>query len=140
MDESVLRMMAAGAVLLFVLLAVVLVWLWREHRRLKQQFRTLAAQVQRSSDDLVGLCSAAIAVDKRLAASELRLDGLLENVVQMREPPAPMFIDEPDEEQSQGYESAIERIHRGAGVEELVKTCGLTRDEAMLLFRLHGKR
>ena len=96
--------------------------------------------MERSSGDVAGLCSAAVAVDNRLASNELRLDGLLENIAQMQEPSPPAIIEEPNEEQPQGYESAIEKIRRGASVDDLVKTCGLTRDEAVLLFRLHGKR
>ncbi len=144
MDETVLWMIAAGAAVLVILVIGISLWLWLEHRKLKQEIRTLSAQVQRSSDDLVGLCSAAIAVDKRLEANEFRVDGLLENIVQMQEAePERILLDEPDEPDdghAQSYESAIEKIHLGAGVEDLVRACGLTRDEAVLLVRLHGKR
>ncbi len=140
MDETVLWMITAGAVALVILVIVISLWLWLEHRKLKQEIRTLSAQVQRSSDDLVGLCSAAIAVDKRLEANEFRVDGLLENIEQMQVPVPQILPDEPEEEHAQSYESAIEKIHQGADIDDLVRACGLTRDEAVLLVRLHGKR
>jgi hypothetical protein len=47
---------------------------------------------------------------------------------------------EQSETESQGYAFAIEKIQRGVNIDELVKSCGLTRDEAVLLMRLHGKK
>ena len=140
MDESLLMAIAGGEIIFFVAIAIVLVRLWLEQKKLKQELQSLSAQLERSSGDVAGLCSAAVAVDNRLASNELRLDGLLENIAQIQEPSPPAIIEEPNEEQPQGYESAIEKIRRGASVDDLVKTCGLTRDEAVLLFRLHGKR
>jgi len=141
MDEPVLWSIAVGVALLFCLITAVLVFLWREHRKLKQQLQTLTAQVQRSHDDLVGLCSAAVVVDKRLASGEIRLQDMLERLSLIQETPFLQIDDEElEQEPSQGYEKAIEKIQQGAEVDDLVKACGLTRDEAVLLLRLHGKR
>lgn len=122
---------------LLLLMAAVLIYLWRERNKLKQDIQALDKKLQGSIDDVAGLCSAAVTVDQRLALNESRLTGVLEN---MHEPQTPARYDEPiEEEQPQGYELAIEKIRRGATVEDLVKSCGLTRDEAVLLVRLHGR-
>lgn len=139
MDESLLFMIAGGGAVLFLLMTVMLVRLWREQNKLKQDIRTLAAGLQRSADDVAGLCSAAVAVDKRLALNESRLSAMLDSVHVVQTPPQPAHDEEPEQEEAQGYDRVIEKIRQGANVEDLVKNCGLTRDEAKLLMRLHGR-
>lgn len=134
MDESFLLAIAGSEAVLFLLIAIVLVRLWRGQIKLKQDVLALTAQLERSSDDVAGLCSAAVAVDKRLATNESRLSDMLETISAPHMSSQPSYDEEP-----QGYELAIEKIRRGANVEELVKSCGLTRDEAVLLVRLHGR-
>lgn len=117
------------------------VWLWREHKKLKQEHQQLTKQIQRTHDDLAGLCAAAIAVDSRMAATENRLEYLIDHLGSNQTAPSQPDIDETLEldQAPQGYGLAIEKIRQGASLEELVKTCALTRDEAVLLMRLHGK-
>lgn len=125
------------------LLIVSQIKLWRQLKRLQQDYQSLRSQIQRSSDDVAGLCSAAIAVDKRLSVNESQLSQLL-NVKKMpqqlfsQQEEQPVYAEKQDE--SQGYALAIEKIQRGVNIDELVKSCGLTRDEAVLLMRLHGKK
>lgn len=143
-DSLLLIIVGVAAASVFVLMAGGLIWLWREQKRLKQDFQVLSTQLQRSNDDVAGLCSAAVAVDKRLAANELHLSNVLNNIYIKPQPTSqPLYEevvqDEEVQDQDQGYELAIEKIRRGANVEELVKSCGLTRDEAVLLVRLHGR-
>lgn len=139
MDESLLRVTACSLVGLLVLAAVIMAWLWREQKKLKQDIKTISAGLQRNADDVAGLCSAAVAVDKRLAACEARISDAMGDITVPQAQSSPSYDKEPDEEQAQGYEYVIEKIRQGASVEDLVKYCGLTRDAAMLLMRLHGK-
>lgn len=131
--------------LLWVLVAVVvlvlaiLLRLQRDQQKLKQAFQSLEARMQRSNEDVAGLCSAAVAVDRRLAANDSRLNGIADQIVNtQRQPVATSIPDEPVP--AHGYEDVIQKIRRGVGVEELVREFGLTRDEAVLLMRLHGGR
>jgi len=125
------------AIALLLLMSAVLTYLWREHKKLKQDIQALDKKLHGSIDDVAGLCSAAVTVDQRLAFNEMRLTGVLES---LHEPEPQARYDEPiDEVQPQGYELAIEKIRRGASVDDLVKSCGLTRDEAVLLVRLHSR-
>ena len=131
-----LAMAVIGTVVIF---AAVLLWLLRELKRIKQDYRLLAEQLQSSKEDVAGLCAAAVVVDQHLAAHDARLDGLLDEVAASSRPLE--AISSPTgsrDEEPQEYDKAIQKIRRGAGVDELVKECGLTRDEAVLLIRLHG--
>jgi hypothetical protein len=145
MNESLLLVIVAMVVIGLALSALAWLWLWREQKKLRQDFRTLTTQLQRSHDDVAGLCSAAVAVDKRLALNESRLNNMLDSTKpepQPRSSAAPAYqemTENEEEQEQQGYELAIDKIRRGANVDELVKSCGLTRDEAVLLVRLHGR-
>jgi len=144
MNEFLIVIVAGVFAVLFLLMAIAIVRLWREQKRLKQVLDEVYADIKRNSGDVAGLCSAAIAVDKRLAANESRLSTVLNdlNTQQYATPPSQQQIfaeDDDVEEQPQGYQKAIEKIRCGADLEELVKSCGLTRDEAVLLMRLHAR-
>ncbi len=136
---SLIGVVGFAAALLFV----IFIKLSRQLKRLQQDYQSLRSQIQRSSDDVAGLCSAAIAVDKRLSANESQLSQLL-TVGNMPQPsflrPEEHLGHEKSETEPQGYAFAIEKIQRGVNIDELVKSCGLTRDEAVLLMRLHGKK
>ena len=121
--------------------------LQRRMRTLEQRCHTLESQVQRGNHDLIGLCSAALAVDRRLSGHETRLQGLQNTVSNVHMDVTPSFeaeVDEAFEQEEEpileGYDKAIFLIRRGTDVETLVKSCGVTHDEAMLLMRLHGGR
>lgn len=123
-----------AGIILFIL--VLLAWLLRDHQKLKQELQMLEAQIQRSNEDVAGLCSAAVAVDRRLAANDSRLNSIVDQVNTRQQPVATMVPEEPAP--ATGYENVIQKIRRGIGIDELVRDCGLTRDEAVLLMRLHG--
>ncbi len=140
MDEQLIWVLLAGLVLGLLLFAALGIKLWREVKKLQQDTAFLRSQLQRINDDVAGLCSAAVSVDKRLSTSEMDVSRILDyfqnakpvNLEQSRE------MVEPEIESSQGYNFAIEKIRNGTSLDDLVKSCGLTRDEAVLLMRLHG--
>ncbi|WP_020483659.1 DUF2802 domain-containing protein [Methylomonas sp. MK1] len=132
MSEYLLLVLAG--VVVFVL--AMLVWLLRQQQTLKQQFQSLDERVQRSNEDVAGLCSAAVAVDRRLAANDSRLNSIVDQVNTQRQTVTNVAPAEPIP--ASGYEDVIQKIRNGVGIEELVRDCGLTRDEAVLLMRLHG--
>jgi len=128
-----LVLVLAGVV---VFMLAVLVRLLRQQQTLKQQFQRLEERVQRSNEDVAGLCSAAVAVDRRLAANDSRLNSIVDQVNTRRQTVADVAPAEPIP--AGGYEDVIQKIRSGVGIEALVRDCGLTRDEAVLLMRLHG--
>lgn len=136
-------MLTGGLVAAAVLvLAGVALWQARELRQLRQQQKNLQSQSQRYDADLAGLCSAAISVDKRLAESEalvLQLHDLFDQLQAPLLEKQPASATEPSTE-LEGYAKAIQMIVRGASVEELVKHCNMTRDEAMLLISVNRNK
>ncbi len=121
-----------------VIIAAILLWQIRELKRLKQDYRLLADQLHSNKEDVAGLCSAAVAVDQHLAAHDVQLNGLLNLASTSKPIEAGGAAAAKSDQEPQEYEMAIQKIRRGAGVDELVRECGLTRDEAVLLIRLHG--
>ncbi|MDT4330271.1 DUF2802 domain-containing protein [Methylomonas sp. MED-D] len=137
MSEYLLWALTVAVVAMLLLMLRLL----HDHRKLRQAYGLLEAQIQRNHDDLAGLCSAAVAVDRRLANADARLNSIAERVAER--PRAALdtpAVAEAVERPAQGYEDVIAKIRRGVGVEDLVRDCGLTRDEAVLLTRLHGGR
>lgn len=144
MNDLFLLGIAGFTLILLVLVVVAFLNLKREQKKLKQAYQALALQIQRSGDDVVGLCSAAVAVDRRLSANEALLREVRESI-EIQQNNAEFLsgyqqdsIDEVESDQPQSYRQAIERIHCGATIDELVRECGMTRDEAVLLMRLHS--
>ena len=135
-------LMFIACCLLFIV--VLLVWLLREQKKIKHDYLIMTDRLRRSHEDLSGLCCAAVEVDKRLADNDLSLNSIIErlnSVIDLvnTEHRARQSITQPiNADLGQDYADAIQKIRRGAGVDELVKDCRLTRDEAVLLVRLHA--
>lgn len=111
------------------LIIIALVWLIRERFKLKKELKILTDYVNRNNRDIASLCSAAIAVDTRLNTSHEQLKELVQIVEVQRTEMTP-----------QPYHSVIQKIRAGADVAELMQNSGLSRDEAVLLIRLHGNK
>ncbi len=138
MDEQVIVIVVSLVALVSLLLAIGLFWALRGLASIKKRQDLMQNQLQRNIDDVVGLCSAAVAVDRRLAVDEEHLANVINLVEQQHQD---VDVAEPMENEAQeDYSAAIQMIRCGVEVEELVRNCGLTRDEAVLLIRLHGKR
>lgn len=106
-----------------------LVWLLQEHKKLKQEFLALSGNVERNNRDIAGLCSAAVSVDTQMIDNSEQLKGIVEKVTD---------FEQHEQQATQPYHNAIQRVRDGASAEELMQECGLSREEAVLLIRLHG--
>jgi uncharacterized coiled-coil DUF342 family protein len=106
-----------------------LCWMWYKYADLKRKQQMLFALMTQNSQDIAGLCSAAVNVDNHLSENDKQLKSLLETTVDYKK----------TEQVSQPYYDAIKKVKRGAGIDELMRECRLSRDEAALLIRLHGK-
>jgi len=141
MMADYLLMFIAGCLLFIV---IVLVWLLREQKKIKHDYLVLAERLRRNHEDVTGLCCAAVEVDKHLADNDLSLNSIIErlnsiiDLVNTEQRSRQQLAQPKNEDLGQDYADAIQKIRRGAGVDELVKDCRLTRDEAVLLVRLHA--
>lgn len=105
-------------------LAAVTFTAWR--RAARRQTEQVMAQNQALLDRLSDITA-------RLDSTDQRVAGLAERLEQ----PAPRGASTPAS--PQGYQIAIRLARSGASAEELVGGCGLTRTEAELVRRLHGR-
>jgi len=114
--------------------SLLLVWLVPSHRRLQRKQRALQDFVQRNSQDIAGLCSAAVTVDDHLRSNAQQMLELLDKIGREQH-----TVHEQQEEQpARPYSNAIESARSGADIEELMQDYGLSHDEAVLLIRLHA--
>ena len=117
-------------VIIVIVIVGALVWLVQEHKRLRQDYENLIKSVERNSQDIAGLCSAAVTVDTKLSKVDQQAKNMLEKIDN---------FEQYEQQAGQPYQSAIQRVRNGAEVEELVTECGLSREEALLLIRMHSK-
>lgn len=108
------------------------VW-WMTARQLRRARRNLAAQsreLERMQAQLRALGAGAAGLAGALARVEqqLRRVGDRQQNLELRSPG------------EQIYDHALQLIRDGADVEELMNRCGLVRDEAELLLRMHRYR
>jgi hypothetical protein len=116
-----------------------MLWVLRQLAKLKQAHEELSRQVLRGDGDIAGLCSAAIAVDSRLAEIESQIASLAQDFSLHQQVVTATALTN-DQPELEGYAQAIQMIINGASAEELVKKCGMSRDEAMLLISVNRSK
>ncbi len=112
------------------LILLILLWLALGYMRLKKELHALKEYANRNNKDIAGLCSAAVTVDTRLNDRDQLIKELQQKLTQLNTV----------ETTAQPYHSVIQKVRSGADLNELMQNCGLSRDEAALLIRLHGKQ
>ncbi len=136
MNNSLIAALIIEAMVIIVIL-VVLFWLVRTHRKLKYDYQVLHDIVHGNTNDIVGLCTAALTVDSRIAAVDSRIavtdQQINDLAVKLSEVEQ---YDQPDH----AYSMDIRKVKSGAGINELMQSSGLSHDEAALLIRLHGSK
>mgnify|MGYP003859430139 FL=1 len=117
--------------MIIIIIVAAFIWLILKYNKLRQELTVLRSDVERANKDIAGLCSAAVSVDRRLLDSGEKLKDIVEKVTD---------FEQHEQQTSQPYHTAIQRVRNGADAEELTQQCGLSRDEAVLLIRLHGNK
>ena len=128
-----------------VIMFMVLFWLVRSQLKLKRDYRTLNDIVHSNSNDISGLCSAALTVDSRIATVDSRIsaidsriaatDGHIDDLAaKIAE------VEQGGQSAAHPYSGDIRKVRSGASVNELMRNSGLSHDEAALLIRLHGSK
>jgi hypothetical protein len=100
----------------------------RTARRTDRRLREQGQRLEVLQEDLRALCAGAVGVDERMARMEKRARRLTERQEQME------LRDSGD----RLYAQAVRMVEKGAGVDELVSVCGLSRGEAELMVRMQG--
>ena len=107
-------------------------FLWRRlragQRGNQERDAERVVQVQHLADDLAALCRASAGAGEHLVKLEQQQRRIMDRQDQW----------ELRAGSERSYQQAIQMVQHGAGAEELVRNCGLTRGEADLIVMLHG--
>lgn len=123
--ELMLDLMPTLAALLFAALMVPL------HLATRRRADALSAGLRAELAALREEARAGAGAFAEVAARVERLSGMLDAEQRHRTAPAPRS--------EAGYELAIRLARSGAGAEELINACGMSRKEAEVVARLHGR-
>ena len=123
MINEILMVLTAVALLAVSIQSIALLRLKRSHREMADILQDAQQRVKQMEQELAALCSAAVGAGDHVVKLEQKVKRIIErqNFLELR-----ASSDRP-------YSQASQLVHRGADIEELVDTCGLTRGEAELL-------
>ena len=117
-------MAATGLALLgLIVQGVALLRVKRDHRSLHEEFKLTQQSLRQMEQQLGAWCSASAGAGDHVVRLQQQVQRIVErqNLLELR-----AGGDRP-------YTQASQLVHKGADIEELVDTCGLTRGEAELL-------
>lgn len=137
-EPELLTIVVAVLIGVVIMLTLTLIWLARKLAKLKSDNEELAEFVHTLNNEFRDLSNAALAVDERVIAAELRVNACNSQFGQLAEKINAIKHNEAANQHP--YSQAIQKVHRGASVNELMQTSGLSQDEALLLIRLHGSK
>ncbi len=127
-----------------VVMLIALFWLVRIQLKLKRDYQVLNGIVHSNSNDIAGLCSAALTVDSRIATVDDRIATVGNRIAvadgQIDDLAAKIADTEHNDQPDHPYSIDIRKVKSGASVNELMQNSGLSHDEAALLIRLHGSK
>lgn len=118
---------AAGVVAAVVIGLMVMTVIMLRRRQAKHAAAN-AAELQALRTDLGAMCASIAGFGERLVRIEQQLRSVADRQDQLELRPGG----------ERSYAHAIRMVQKGAGVEELVASCGINRGEAELLLRVHG--
>ena len=123
MINEILMVLTVVALFAVSIQSIALLRLKRSHREMADILQDAQQRVKQMEQELAALCSAAVGAGDHVVKLEQKVKRIIErqNFLELR-----ASSDRP-------YSQASQLVHRGADIEELVDTCGLTRGEAELL-------
>ncbi|MGD8498099.1 MAG: DUF2802 domain-containing protein [Chromatiales bacterium] len=120
----------SGAVLIAAACGLLALALWHQLRQLRGRCAELDTQLKDLRSQLVAEIANAAGSGRRQLAVERDIDQLRHRQDQLELRMA----------DAQSYGQAEQLVKRGAGMEELISSCGLSRGEAELVMRMHRFR
>jgi hypothetical protein len=120
---AALTVLTVAALLGVAILGVACLQLLRNHRELAEATGLLRQRIAQAEQQLGALCSASLGAGDHLVKLEHRVQRVVErqDVLEMRAG------------NERPYAQASQLVHKGADIDELIATCGVTRGEAELL-------
>lgn len=123
MINEILLLLTTVALLGVSIQCIALLRVKRSYKDMTDILQDAQQRVKQMEQELGALCSAAVGAGDHVVKLEQKVRRIIErqNLLELRS-----SNDRP-------YSQASQLVHRGADIEELVNTCGLTRGEAELL-------
>jgi hypothetical protein len=123
MITEILMVLTTVALLGVSIQSIALLRAKRSHKDVAETLQDAQQRLKQMEQELGALCSAAAGAGDHLLKLEQKVKRIIErqNLLELR-----ASTDRP-------YTQASQLVHRGADIEELVDSCGLTRGEAELL-------
>jgi hypothetical protein len=123
MINEILMVLTTVALLGVSIQSIALLRVKRSHKHAVEILQDAQQRVKHMEQELGALCSAAVGAGDHVVKLEQKVKRIIErqNLFELR-----ASSDRP-------YSQASQLVHRGADIEELVDSCGLTRGEAELL-------
>lgn len=114
--------------LVAVLMGIICLMLVRRLRRTEHRLVDIQTLLEQSQSDVAALCTGAVGVARRINRIEgkLRIQNERQDQLELHEP------------NHQVYGQAVRMARKGADLDELVSTCGLSRGEAELIVLLNN--
>lgn len=123
MITEILMLLVTVALFGTVIQSIALLRAKRSYREVTDILQDAQRRIKQMEQELGALCSAAAGAGEHVLKLEQKVKRIIErqNLLELR-----ASSDRP-------YNQASQLVHRGADINELVDTCGLTRGEAELL-------
>lgn len=123
MTTVLLIMLTAVAVVGFGIQSLALLRVKHSQQERDESFRDCRQRLKQVEQELAALCSASVGAGDHVVKLEQQVKRIIErqDTLELR-----ASSDRP-------YAQASQLVHKGADIDELVDTCGLTRGEAELL-------
>ena len=123
MTTVLLIMLTTVAIAGFVLQSLALIRVKHSQQEQAENYRDCRQRLTQVEQELAALCTASVGAGDHVVKLEQQVKRIIErqNMLELR-----ASNDRP-------YAQASQLVHKGADIEELVDTCGLTRGEAELL-------
>jgi hypothetical protein len=123
MINEILMVLTTAALLAVSVQSIALLRVKRSYKDMAEFLQDAQQRIKQMEQELAALCSAAVGAGDHVVKLEQKVRRIIErqNLLELR-----ASSDRP-------YSQASQLVHRGADIQELVDSCGLTRGEAELL-------
>ena len=123
MINEILMVLTTVALLGVSIQSIALLHVKRSHKDMAEFLQDAQQRIRQMEQELAALCSAAVGAGDHVVKLEQKVRRIIErqNLLELR-----ASSDRP-------YSQASQLVHRGADIQELVDSCGLTKGEAELL-------
>lgn len=128
-----------------MILIAILVWLILEHIKLKKNHLLLSDSVERNNQDMAGMCSTAVFVDKKITGNTKYLRSVAEKFesydseFQEIQEKLQQLLEQQDVSAIPTQLNTVPSLRKDEEIDELIQQSEVSREETELLMRLHRR-